>query len=356
MVIKYLLEKEFKQFFRSPILPKIVFAYPLLVLLIFPWVTNFNVEDMKVSVVDKDMSEVSRRFIRKVDNSKYFQLYNVRNNYGEALKDIEKGNADVILELPRGFGNDLETSGNPEALVAVNSVNEIKGSLGTGYLSAMLNGFVSGNAKGYGMNMYNPCKDYKLYMIPAIMVMILIILCGFIPALNIVNEKETGTMEQINVTPVSRFSFILAKLIPFWIMGLVSLTIGILISVLVYGMVPQGSFLTIYLGAMLFVFLVSGIGLVISNKASTMPQALFMMFFVVMIFVLMSGLFTPVSSMPLWARCFSYLVPPRYLIDIMRSVYIRGSGIADNSFNFSMLFLFTVLINIWAVLSYRKRT
>mgnify|MGYP002239085503 FL=1 len=125
------------------------------------------------------------------------------------------------------------------------------------------------------------------------MAQLLMMLCGFLPALNIVSEKEFGTIEQINVTPVSKFTFILAKLIPYWVTGMLILTISIILAWLVYGLVPAGHLWLLYFFALLFIIVISGMGLVVSNYSRTMQQAMFVMFFFVIIIMLMSGLFTP---------------------------------------------------------------
>ena len=172
------------------------------------------------------------------------------------------------------------------------------------------------------------------------MVMLLTIVCGFMPALNIVSEKEIGTIEQINVSPVGKFQFILAKLIPYWVIGFVVLSISFVLAWLVYGLVPAGNLLTIYAGMALYVLTVSGLGLLVSNTSDTMQQAMFVMFF----FMIVPG----------WAQKITLFNPLRYFIQIMRMIYLKGSGFADLLTQFSALAVFTVTINLWAVLSYRK--
>lgn len=196
--------------------------------------------------------------------------------------------------------------------------------------------------------------NYKKFMVPALMVMLLTILCGFLPALNIVSEKEVGTIEQINVTPVGKFTFIFAKLVPYWIIGFVVLTIVVLLGRFMYGIAPQGSLFTFYLLASVFVFVVSGFGLVISNYSNTMQQAMFVMFFFMLIFILMSGLFTPVESMPGWAQIITIFNPMKYFIEIMRVVYLKGSGLEALSKQIIALLGFALFFNSWAVYSYRK--
>jgi ABC-2 type transport system permease protein len=187
------------------------------------------------------------------------------------------------------------------------------------------------------------------------MVMLLTIITGFLPALNIVSEKETGTIEQINVTPVKKFTFVIAKLIPYWTTGFLILTICFILAALIYGLSPVGNIVIIYLFASIYISAVSGLGLVISNYSNTMQQAMFVMFFFVIILILMSGLFTPVESMPDWAQTITILNPLKYFIQVMRAVYLKGSGIEELTTQLVALAGFAVGLNVWAVGSYKKR-
>jgi ABC-2 type transport system permease protein len=201
---------------------------------------------------------------------------------------------------------------------------------------------------------YNPLLRYPIFMVPAIMVMMMAMICGFLPALNIVSEKESGTIEQINVTPVKRFTFILSKLLPYWAIGFVVLTICFGVAFFVYGLVPAGNVLTIYLFASVFVLAFSGFGLTISNFAGTVQQAMFMMFFFVITFIFLSGLYTPVANMPPWAQTISIFSPLKYFINVMRSVYLKGSDFGELATQFYALCGFAVFFNTLAVVTYRK--
>ena len=203
---------------------------------------------------------------------------------------------------------------------------------------------------------FNPYLDYKVFMVPALMAQLLMMLCGFLPALHSVSEKEFGTIEQINVTPVSKFTFILAKLIPYWIAGILILTIGIILAWLVYGLVPAGHLWLLYFFALLFIIVISGMGLVVSNYSQTMQQAMFVMFFFVIIIMLMSGLFTPINSMPEWAQTITIANPLKYFIQVTRMVYLKGSGFSDLIMQFIALFLMAIALNGWAVFSYKKNS
>lgn len=373
-MLKFLIEKEFKQLLRNSFLPRLIIGYPCMVMIIMPWATNMEIKNISVNVVDNDHSVVSQRLIHKIDASSYFRLNNLSPTYNSALRDIESGDADVILEIPRHFEKKLENGKASHVLLAANAVNGSKGGLASSYMTATLadynaqlhaenpsSGIVQEAASSVQpsvsvseKNLYNPHLNYKLFMVPALMVMLVTVICGFLPALNIVSEKEVGTIEQMNVTPVGKFKFILAKLIPFWVVGFVVLTLSFGFAWLIYGILPVGSLGIIYLLSALFVLVMSGFGLVISNHSATMQQAMFVMFFFIIILLLMSGLFTPVMSMPQWAQIITILNPLKYFVDIMRMVYLKGSGLADLSLQIGALLAFATLFNFWAVKSYRK--
>ena len=272
-----------------------------------------------------------------------------------------------MVEIPGYFEQGLVTEGRAPVQISLNAVNQIKGVLGSNYLNAVCADFFAENfvpvAVSTGpaprvsisvINKFNPYMDYKNFMIPAYMVIVIILLGGFLPALNIVGEKEKGTIEQINITPVRKTTFIFAKLIPYWIMGLIVLSVCILLAWAVYGLSPHGGIWTVYLFSLLFIFALSGFGLVVSNYSDTMQQAMFVMFFFILVFMLMSGLLTPISSMPRWAQVITWLNPPRYFIEMMRGVYLQGCSLADLSHQCLALLGFDVFFGTWAVMSYRK--
>lgn len=369
-MIKYLIEKEFKQLFRNSFVPKLIFMFPCMIMILMPWAANLEIKNINLNIVDNDHSVLSRRLVDKIGASTYFRLTALPATYDEALFAVEAGSADVILEIPHDFEKDWTMGKSPALLVAANAVNGTKGSLGGSYLSAILDDYTrelqAEAPMGKGgeralprlsvstRNLYNPTLNYKLFMVPALMVMLLTLICGFLPALNVVGEKETGTIEQINVTPVKKFTFIVAKLIPYWLIGFVVLTICFALAWLLYGILPAGNFLTIYVSALVFLPVVSGFGLVISNHSATMQQAMFVMWFFMLVLILMSGLFTPIHSMPEWAQWITRINPLRYFVEVMRTIYLRGGGFAELFPRLATLLAFALVANWWAVRSYRK--
>lgn len=356
-VLPYLLEKEFKQFMRNAILPRIALVVPLMVMLVSPLVTTMDVRDVRVAVVDHDRTVASRRMADKVAASPYFTLVARPTAYAGALRLVEDGRADIVLTIPAGYGRDLGSGrAAPRVQITANAVNAAKAQIGASYLS-QLTAAQAATTDGRRLAVqyrYNPTLDYRAYMIPALMTLLLLILCGVLPALNIVSEKEIGTIEQINVTPVGRLAFTMGKLIPFWAIGLTAVGVGIAVGGLVYGVWPAGSLWLILLASLLFTSVVSGFGLVVSNYSTTLRQALFVIYFFVMIFILMGGLFTPVASMPRWAQTVTYALPTRYYGEAMRALYLKGSTIADLLPQFGALALMAAGLGAWAVGSYRK--
>jgi len=368
-MLKYLIEKEFKQIFRNPILPRVIIVLPFVVLALFPLAANFEIKNLKVSIVDNSHTGMSDELIQKVAASGYFNLTNVSYSYKDGLKSVEQGKADLILEIPSGFEKDLLREGSTKVMISANAVNGVKGGISSAYLANILMDYNNdirmelmpeSNTAGKSLTitplfLFNPQLKYSIFMIPALLVMMLTMVCGFLPALNIVLEKEKGTIEQLNVTPVNKFIFILSKLIPYWIIGFVVLTICFGVAWLFYGLLPAGSILTIYLFVSVFVLAFSGFGLVISNYATSLQQAMFMMFFFVITFIFLSGLYTPVSNMPGWAKAISVISPLKYLMQVMRLVYLKGSGFGELITPFLYLCGFAVFFNSWAIMSYRKK-
>ena len=353
MMLRYLIEKEFKQLKRNSFLPRRILLFPCMMMLVMPWAATLEIENLRIAVIDNDRSPSSERLVHRIEASRYFQLTALPPSYAQGLQAIEKDQADMLLEIPRGFEKAQANGQSPAALIAVNTVNGTKGGLGSAYLQQILNPSSSQDSVRYR---FNPYLNYKVFMVPALMTMILVLLCGFLPALNVVSEKEAGTIEQINVPPVSKYTIILAKLIPYWVTGMLILTISIILAWLVYGLVPAGHLWLLYFFALLFIIVISGMGLVVSNYSRTMQQAMFVMFFFVIIIMLMSGLFTPINSMPEWAQDITIDNPLKYFIQVTRMVYLKGSGFDDLIMQFIALLFMAIMLNGWAVFSYKKNS
>jgi len=359
MVLKYLLQKEWLQIRRNSFLPRLILTYPIMLMCVMPWVMNMEVKNIAVAVVDNDHSARSQQLVHTIAANRYFRFMDEAPSYDAALRNVEQSRVDGVVVIPQGFAKDLQQGRTPHVLVAANAVNGTKGAIGSLYLSQVIVQTVVPEAQAireqfHSYTLYNRSQNFKLFMIPALFGIVMMLMTGYLPTLNIVAEKEKGTIEQMNVTPVSRRSFILSKLIPYWLIALLATTMCLLVAWLLYGIVPVGNIAWVYLLVMLLAFFFSSLGLVISNRSDTMQQAIFVMWFFVMNILLLSGLFTPMRSMPAAAYLTTYVNPMSYFIDAMRTVFVRGGNFGSIFHQVVALAIIDSLMGFWAVMSYKK--
>ena len=362
---KYLLEKEFKQFFRDPGLPRMALMFPVLMMLVFPFAVSMEIRNINLAVVDGSRSEESSRLLEKCTSSGYFRLVDMCRSPEEAMRLMDENKVDAIITIGSDFGKDIATGSGFPVGIKVNTVNGTRGSIGAQYLANCIMMYLQDRNPSAGAEAspamdisekyyFNSLLDYKLFMIPALIVIGITMITAFLPSLNIVSEKETGTIEQINVTPVSKSAFIICKMIPYWVITFFMLGMCLLIAWLVFGYVCKGSLWGVVLFTVLHIMVTAGLGLLISNYSENAQQAMFIMMFFVLIFMLMSGVFTPVSSMPEWAQVITYANPLRYYADAMRSIFLKGSSVADVWYDAAGLLAIGSAALTWAILSYRK--
>ena len=348
-------------------MPKLIFVVPIVQLLILPWAANFDVRNINLKIVDRDRSPLSMRLGQKLSASEYFTAAFGRESYENEFANIENGKEDIILEIPKGFEKNLTVSGNAQILMSVNAINGIKGGLGASYANGIIRDFSSeisatafpGLKNSQEIEIlsdykFNPYLSSKTFMVPAILVFLISLIGGILSALNIVSEKELGTMEQMNVAPISKTMFIASKLFPVWIIGMAIMSIGIILAYVVYGLFPKGSFLLIYMFAAIYLTAFTAFGLIISNISSSAQQAMLVFIFFVMIFMLMSGIFTPLSSMPRWAQNITLLNPIRYIVEVIRAIYLKGAVFSDVFPQFLSICAFSVVLNIYAIVSFKR--
>ena len=367
--IKFLLQKEFRQIFRNRAIVAMVIAMPVVQLIILPLAANYEVKNVNVAVIDNDHSSYSQKLISKITASGYFRLTGYDFSFKQAYQLIESDAADLILEIPEGFERNLIRENEQKLFVAVNAINGTKANLGSAYLLTVIQDFNSDVRLQFiqpghfnqqptidiaSSNWYNPLLNYRMYMVPGILAILVTMIGGFLTALNIVKEKEVGTIEQINVTPIKKYHFILGKLIPFWILGNVVFTLGLIVARLVYGIIPVGSLFLMYGFIAVYLLAVLGFGLLISTFCESQQQAMFVMFFFIMIFVLMGGLFTSIDSMPDWAKTITKFNPVSYLIEVMRMIMLKGSGFKNIVSQLGIIAVFALVFNSLAIFNYKK--
>ena len=347
-----------------------ILVAPLVQLLILPLAADYEVKNINIAVVDNDRSTYSQQLISRITASGYFRLTESTTSFDQAFELIEMDKADLILEIPGGFERNLIRENQQKLFIAVNAINGAKAGLGGGYLGSIIKDYNSEIRMEWiqegrfrpmpvvtvsSSNWYNPHLNYNFFMVPGILAVLVTMIGGYMTALNIVKEKEIGTIEQINVTPIRKHHFVLGKLIPFWIIGMGVFSVGLgIIAFLVYGITPQGNIFLLYLFLAVYLLAVLGFGLLISTYSDTQQQAMSIAFFFVMIFMLMSGLFTPIDSMPAWAKVIANLNPVTYFIEVMRMIVLKGSSFEDVKYHLLKIIGFAVVLNGWAILNYKK--
>jgi ABC-2 type transport system permease protein len=359
------LKKEFLQIFRNKFLLAAIIVLPVFELAVLPWAATFEQKNISLCVVDNDRSSFSRKLTEKVLSSGYFRLTEYESDYRKALSHVESDRASLILNIPDDFEKDFVNGQTVNLSLVIDAVDGQKGGLGMSYLSQIINDYSRQVLTESGKQApgiielkpdfrYNPSMRYQNYMVPGILVILVTMMGGILSSINIVREKEVGTIEQINVTPISKTVFIFGKLIPFWVLGLFNLTVGMMIGWIIFGLYPLGSIFNIYIFAFFYLLAFTGLGLMISNFAKTQQQAMFMLIFVLIVFIMLSGLFTPITSMPEWAQKITVINPLRYFVEVVRLVYLKGSGFRDILPQLYGIMVFVVLFNLMAITSYRK--
>ncbi|HUM45592.1 MAG TPA: ABC transporter permease [Chitinophagales bacterium] len=367
--IPFLLQKEFLQIFRTRSMLMIIFVMPVIQLLILSNAATYEIRNIRMHVMDADQSSMSRQLIGKFTASGYFQLIDHSFDFKTANDHLEKNEAEIIVRIPPNFERDLLRNQAGSIQFIINAVDGAAGGLSNAYASQILHDFnkniraelipgdigaTSGNIQVTYANWFNRDMNYKTFMVPGLVVLLITMIGMFLCAMNIVREKEIGTIEQLNVTPISKSQFIIGKLLPFWILALIELTIGLAVGKLAFHIPMVGNIGLIYLFASVYLLVILGMGLLVSTFTNTQQQAMFLSWFFMVLFILMSGLFTPIESMPAWAQKITLFNPVAYFIRVMRMVMLKGSGFNDIK-NFLLIMLsFAVVVNTLAVLNHRK--
>lgn len=343
---------------------------PLIQLLILVNAATMEMKNLNVVVVDKDLSVTSRQLVDRFSASPFFHLTGWSVSLDEAQATMEKGKADIILNIPTDFEKDIVKTNRAEIQLLINAINGIVAGIGYSYAAAIIGGVNRDIiTKWYHIPKntvtqqsistkpsfwYNPELNYKVFMVPAVLAILVTVIGLFLSGLNIVREKELGTIEQINVTPIRKYQFIFGKLTPFLIIGLLELAFGLLIGKLLFNIPINGSLFVLFTTAAIYLVTILGIGLLISTLARTLQQSIFISFFFIMVFMMMSGLFTSVETMPNWAQDINVINPIAYFMKLIRTILLKGSGFQDIYHELIALVFYGLTILGLATWRYRK--
>ncbi len=348
----------------------LIFMMPLIQLIILANAADYEVDNIKLFIIDRDGSTASGRLVSLLKASEHFIIAGYGQNPQEAYAAIQANETDLFIDIPPDFEKNLSRENSASLQISVDAINGVKAGVSNGYVQSILQGFaqnyrlelpqfssVSIRAPRIDLqysNWFNPELSYDNFMVPGILVLLVTLIGMFLSSMNIVKEKEIGTIEQINVTPIKKYQFIIGKLAPFWLIGLLELSFGLVVAKLLFQVPFVGSLWLIYLFAGIYLLAVLGIGLLISTITETQQQAMFLSWFCLIIFILMSGLFTPIESMPGWAQQITRFNPVAYFVDVMRLVLLKGSDIIGIQPHLKTMLIYALVINVLAVLNYRK--
>jgi len=367
--ILYIIQKEFLQVFRNKMMLPIIFIVPIVQLIILVNAATFEMKHIRLSIVDLDLSGVSRKLVSKFQGSPFYQIRHQSFSYHDAENEMKKGNIDMIVQIPAGFERKLMKENHAKVQYVINAINGQTAGLMNAYSTMILFDYnrelvlenpdpaqLAGvrNIQMDYSYWYNPKLNYKTYMVPGILVLLVTIIGLLLSGMNIVREKEIGTIEQINVTPINKIQFIAGKLTPFWIIALFELAFGLMVGKLLFNIPMEGNLWLIFISAAVYLFVILSFGLLISTITNTQQQSMLVSFFFMVVFILMSGLFTSIESMPQWAQTLDRLNPLMYFIRIMRMVLLKGSTFADIRSLFGSLVVYALFIVSLAIFRYRK--
>lgn len=366
--LPHLLRKEFRQIRRNKAMLPIIFILPLVQLLILVNAADFEIRNIGIAFEDSDRSQASQQLIGRFASSPYFNVCGMVSSAQEGLSLLDHDKVTVVLRIPNGFERQILSAGHTSLALDINGIDGQAAGLSSSYVSRIIREFRF-NIANRGLTgkvqeaagieeryWYNPDLEYRNMILPGLLVLLVTMVGLFLTSMNIVREMEMGTIEQINVTPIRKYEFIIGKLLPFWIIGLFELALGLTIGVLVYSIPVVGSIWILFLFAMLYLPVILGMGLIVSTVTKTQQQAMFISWFMMVIFLLMSGLFTPIDNMPKWAQVITWFNPTAYFIKVVRLVMLKGSGLWDVAYEFGVIIVFAGAMTTIAVLLYRKRS
>jgi len=376
-IILIFLKKEFAQIFRNKMMLPIIFVIPLVQLLILVNAATMEMKSIRMVIVDNDLSMASRRLASHFLASKFFVIDNYMSSAIQAQQLMQDGKADVVLCINRDFEKQLLNESSAKVQATFNAINGMVAGIASSYIQAIMAdyqaeliqsgrynrpvsiGVAGTNVAPAQLNIqhrfwYNPELNYKCFMVPGVLVVLVTLVGMFLVGLNLVREKEIGTIEQINVTPVKKYQFIAGKLIPFWILALIELGVGLTIGKLIFDIPIEGSLFLLFAIAAIYLVIVLSIGLFVATITETQQQAMFIMFFVMIICIMMSGIFTSVETMPNWAQMVNHLNPAYYFMRVIRMILLKGSGFKDLLFEISCMGIYAVAMLTLAVRKYKK--
>lgn len=367
--IIYIIQKEFLQLKRNRIMFPMLFVLPLVQMLILVYAATFDMKKIELAVVDKDLSSFSRELVAKFDAIPFFDVNRALLDEKQGEELLFDGSADAILVIPANMERNLVREDNIDLQLLISAIDGNSAQLIYAYSSQIIANFnkkLITRLKGIPnfvppaqvniseLFVFNELLNFKWFMAPGILSILVTVIGMFMTGMNLVREKEMGTIEQLNVTPVKKYQFIAGKLVPFWIIGLIELSFGLTLAWLLFGLPFRGSFFVLFVFTAVYLVSILGLGLFISAISVNQQQVMFVSFFFMIIFILMGGIFTPTESMPQWAQVADRINPIYYFMRVLRNIILKGSGFADLIPEFISLLILGLVFLFLAIQKFKK--
>ncbi|HXF24577.1 MAG TPA: ABC transporter permease [Gemmatimonadaceae bacterium] len=380
-VLGFLLRKEFLQIVRDRTLLGMLFIMPVIQLLVLANAVTFEVKSARMYVIDKDHSSMSRGVATRLAASGRFVPTESSPSMAAGDEAMLDRRVDLIVVIPEGFERGIVRDHRAPLQLVFNAEDGAAAGVMQTYANAILTSYAGelgaevspsvvtkltvgdGGAPTRGSPVmelrrrgwYNSELDYREYMVPGILVVLVTMIGTLLTAMNIVREKEAGTLDQLNVTPINRSTFIAAKLIPLWTFAMIDLSVGLVVARFVFHVPILGSLVLVFFAATIYLVGALGIGLWISTVAETQQQAMFVTFSLLMVYLLMSGLFTPIRGMPVWAQWTTEINPIAHFVALMRAVLLKGARMRDVASHLAALAAISSVVLTIAIRQYHKR-
>ena len=399
-IILMLIKKEFLQVIRNPLLLSILVVAPMVEFMIFPFCADYEIKVLDIAFIDNDRSQLSKDIINSFNASDIFVMHGLLQNKSQAEEMMRHDKIDLLVEIPSNFESNLYNNQSTQIAITANAINSVKAGIGTGYVQEIIGGYMqdfaaantpagmaamaqssqqslsadrdskasiamptfdvstisrqSANISISNIYWYNEQMNYQNLIVPGILVILVTLIGCYVTALNLVREKEIGTIEQVNVTPIKRWQFLIGKMIPFWLLGMVEFAAGLLIMKFIFGISVQGSIPLLMGITAIYLLVMLGLGFFISSVSENQLQSMFIVLFLFIVFVLLSGVFTPTEGMPDWAHKINYVNPMSFYIEVIKKIILKGSAFASVQTETIVLSIMAVLINTGAILSYKE--
>lgn len=367
------IKKEFLQFKRDPKMFGIILIAPVVQLIFLGYAANLDIENIKLVVYDQDKTSTSRKLVNDLTSSGYFVIQEYVNDYKSVIKQLDYNKAIVAIVIPNDFEKNLNRKQTAKLQAIFDAADGNTASIAAGYLQQIILQFARnisfemmqrtgkifvpiGNVTPEIRIWYNPTLKTRNYMVPGIVGLLLSIVTLLLTSLAVVKEKEIGTMEQLIVTPLKPYQIIIGKLVPFILLGFVSITIVLTAMRVIFNIPVKGDIFFLFLSAFLYILSTLGLGLFVSTISKTQQQAMMIAVFAVMMpMVFLSGFAFPIENMPKIIQYISYVIPLKYFINIIRGVISKGLGFYELWINALVLLIMGIFILVLSSLRFQRR-